>query len=360
MTPEDRSLETSSDAEAAVLRDGRQIDLARAELLGEGAHQIVETIGGARVPYEVWSQIPSVDDRRPTYYGRPVVKEPVWIWAVPLYFYVGGTAGAALVLGATAQVLKQDKLRDLIQACRWIGVLGCTAGTGLLIYDLGRPERFLNMLRIFRPTSPMSMGSWILALTGSLSGIAAFGSLRKGFIRKLADAASVASGLFGMPLAGYTGVLLCNTAIPVWQQASRSLPVLFMVSGAAALGSLLEAAHLSTTSARIAKRFAVIGETATLLMMWRVERDAEKLTQVAKPLHQGFSGFLWHTAGALGAAGLIFSIFSGKNKAAKITAAALGTAGAITLRFAVVHAGHQSARDPAATFQQQSGQVARE
>src|SRR5207302_8215752 len=89
-----------------------------------------------------------------TYYNQPLVKPPVWVWSVPTYFYAGAAAGASLALGATAQLPGRGSL-DLLRRCRWIGVTGITAGTGLLIYDLGRPERFYNMLRVFRPTSPM-------------------------------------------------------------------------------------------------------------------------------------------------------------------------------------------------------------
>src|SRR5688572_10998726 len=99
-----------------------------------------------------------------TYYDQPMLKRPVWIWSVPVYFYVGGVAGAALVLGAAAQTVDAPGLRGLIRKCRWIGAIGHGLGTFLLIIDLGRPERFLNMLRTFNPRSPLSVGSWVLAL----------------------------------------------------------------------------------------------------------------------------------------------------------------------------------------------------
>ena len=98
-----------------------------------------------------------------TYYDLPVLKEPVWIWAVPTYFAVGGAAGAALVLGAAAQLVDRDGLADLIRWSRRIGAAGSAVGAALLVVDLGRPGRFLNMLRVFRPTSPLNLGSWVLA-----------------------------------------------------------------------------------------------------------------------------------------------------------------------------------------------------
>src|SRR5262249_3084194 len=105
-----------------------------------------------------------------TYYERPLVKRPVWVWSIPTYFYAGDGAGASLALGGAAQVLDGSS-SNLVRPSRRLGAVGLTVGTGLLIYDLGRPERFLNMLRVFRPTSPMSVGSWLLAATSSAAGL---------------------------------------------------------------------------------------------------------------------------------------------------------------------------------------------
>src|SRR6185312_6208255 len=99
----------------------------------------------------------------PTYYGRPVIKKPVWSWSIPLYYYVGGTAGGAAVLGAAATMMGRDHFPRLIPRSRWIGAIGGAASAALLIYDSGKPSRFLYMLRVFRPTSPMNMGTWILS-----------------------------------------------------------------------------------------------------------------------------------------------------------------------------------------------------
>jgi formate-dependent nitrite reductase membrane component NrfD len=91
-----------------------------------------------------------------TYYGLPVIKQPVWIWTVPVYFFVGGVAGSAMVLGAVAQ--SADRRTDeFAQLCHWTGAIGGAISSVLLITDLGRPSRFLNMLRVLRPSSPMSL-----------------------------------------------------------------------------------------------------------------------------------------------------------------------------------------------------------
>src|SRR5581483_8123899 len=98
------------------------------------------------------------------YYGLPVLKAPVWTWEIPLYFFVGGTAGAAAVLAAAYAMFGQAPL--VARRARWIALAGGLLSPVLLISDLGRPERFLNMLRVFKWRSPMSMGSWILAVFG--------------------------------------------------------------------------------------------------------------------------------------------------------------------------------------------------
>src|SRR5436305_8442111 len=106
------------------------------------------------------------------YYGQPLLKEPVWTWEVPAYFFVGGAAGAAAVVGAAAQVARAD--RDLVNDARWIAGAGALLSGPLLVADLGRPERFLNMLRVFKVQSPMSVGAWTLTAFGTFASAALF------------------------------------------------------------------------------------------------------------------------------------------------------------------------------------------
>src|SRR4051812_39565417 len=161
----------------STTNEGRYIDLSLGSLLGEGSQQLIKTHEAhPEQDHQVWQQIPAHDGRMgedPTYYDRPAIKEPVWIWSIPLYFYIGGAGAAAVVLGGAAQALAAGRLQGLIKRCRWLAALGINVGAFLLIYDLGRKERFLNMLRVFRPTSPMSIGSWAIMLAGGFSGLAA-------------------------------------------------------------------------------------------------------------------------------------------------------------------------------------------
>jgi formate-dependent nitrite reductase membrane component NrfD len=276
-----------------------------------------------------------------TYYEQPLVKQPVWVWSVPTYFYAGAAAGAALALGAVAQLSNLGST-ELVQRCRWMGLAGVGAGTGLLIYDLGKPSRFYNMLRVFRPTSPMSVGSWLLAATGSLAAMSV-----------VSDKAAIPAGILGIPLSGYTGVLLANTTVPVWQTARKGLPVLFVASGMASAGALFHLMDLPERDEAITRRFAIAGQAAELAAMFVIEREVSRVDRVADPLKKGRSGFLWKAARTLGAASLLLSLFSKKSRNAKIAAGICGTAAALSLRFAVIQAGRDSAGDPHATLEQQ-------
>jgi formate-dependent nitrite reductase membrane component NrfD len=285
-----------------------------------------------------------------SYYDRPVVKEPVWIWAVPAYFFVGGMAGAAATLGGLAQILGRGNLDGLIRRCRALAAAGSAAGGGLLIHDLGRPERFLNMLRVFRPTSPMSMGSWMLAAVGSLSSLSLVADKRS---PALANVAGFGAGVLGPPFSGYTGVLLSDTSIPVWAAASKGLPVLFVASSMSTATALLEAMDLSDEEATIVWRLGFISEIAELLAGTAVEREASGVERVGRPLSEGVSSTLWKASKFLTSAGLGVSMLGKKKRWAARLSTALGVSGALALRFALWQAGRASARDPQATFELQ-------
>jgi polysulfide reductase-like protein len=178
------------------------------------------------------------------YYGLPLLKEPVWTSEIPAYFFVGGAAGAAAMVGAAAQIAGAD--RDLVRDARWIAGAGAALCAPLLIADLGRPERFLNMLRVFKVQSPMSVGAWTLTAFGTFASAALFAQeIQKRTdlpVRVIGDAAAMLSAATGLVMATYTGVLIGATAIPVWSKHVSVLPVHFGTSALASAVSMLELA----------------------------------------------------------------------------------------------------------------------
>jgi formate-dependent nitrite reductase membrane component NrfD len=342
--------------------DFRQIDSSVAMLTGEAAGQQVEHQDKhlARAVSKPWSDVPGVAED-PTYYERPMLKEPVWIWAVPLYFYVGGLSGAALTMAAAAQLLDGRRLWRFVRDCRWIGGIGGGIGSALLIADLGKPSRFLNMMRVFRPTSPMSIGAWVLAGAAPFGLGTALWSHNPGFRGRAADLVGLAGGALGMPLAGYTAVLISNSAIPVWQGARRAMPFLFISSSMASLASFYQIIGVPRTARTTLTIFGTAGRVAEIAALKAVEKEAAKVERVARPLRRGASGIVLTIAGALNAASLILSLWPGRSRKRQLAAGILGTAGSIALRYGIYYAGRASAQDPRASFhQQRQGYGARE
>jgi hypothetical protein len=274
----------------------------------------------------------------PTYHDLPLLKGPVWTWEVPSYFFIGGAAGGAAVIAVAARIHGADP--KLVRDARRFAALGANLATPLLIADLGRPERFLNMLRIFKPQSPMSVGAWIVAAFGAAStaGALADAAHRTRDSRSLriaADSGAVVSALLGLGMMTYTGVLLAATAIPVWKQHVHLLPVHF---GASALGSavsLLELKGHRATALNVLGLGAAIFETLTgAAIEGRTDRESE-------PLRHGGSGRLTRLGGILsGPVPLALRILGAKKGAAIST-----LVGSLITRFAWVEAGKASAKD---------------
>lgn len=281
-----------------------------------------------------------------SYYGRPVLQQPVWKSPeVPGYLFFGGLAGASSVLGAFAQA---DGNHDLARAAKTASLGAIAVSAVALIADLGRPARFVNMLRVFKPSSPMSVGSWLLAAYGPVSGAAAASAVT-GRLPKAGAAATAAAALLGTGVATYTAALVCDTAVPAWHDGHREMPYLFAGSAASAAGGLGMLA-VSPQHSGQAARFALLGAAAELTAERLMVR---RLGDTAEPYEQGRSGTLLHVAQALTAAGAGTALLARRHRAvAALSGAALLASSALT-RFGIFEAGRVSAGDPRYTIQPQ-------
>jgi len=338
--------------------DGRNIDLSRGILSGEASHQI-SSDGTAREELSLHvSGKPATkeyahDAADPTYYEHPVLKKSVWSWSIPAYYYVGGATGASMALGAAATLLNREGLPVLIRKSRWIGVLGATASAGLLVSDLGKPLLFLNMLRVFRPTSPMSVGSWVLVAFSGAAGLSAITEFAPESLQWLGDASALAGGLLGLVLAGYTGVLIAHTAVPVWQRPHRLMPALFLASATASAASLLDLVGVGEQEHGTVTAFGIAGKAAEFACATLLERNVASVPEAVRPLREGFSGMLWKTGKALSAASFVLSLVPKPSPRLRKVTGILGTCGALAIRYGIHYAGDRSAMNPRATFHQQ-------
>jgi hypothetical protein len=278
-----------------------------------------------------------------SYYGRPVLKEPAWrAPEIAGYIFLGGLAGASSVLAASAQLRGCPDLsrRSKVGA---VGAIGLAAGA--LVKDLGRSGRFPNMLRVFKPSSPMSIGSWLLAAYGPAAGAAALSAVT-GRLHRVGSAATATAAVLGCGVCTYTAALICNTAVPAWHEGYREMPYLFAGSAASAAGGLgLLAAPCA--QAGPARRLAVLGATTEITS---AQLLTARIGMHAEPYEKGAVGLLLRaseaaTAGALGVA------FAGRRSRASTALAGLTLlAASATTRFAIFHAGRISARDPKYTI----------
>jgi len=284
------------------------------------------------------------------YYGIPLLKEPSWTWEIPLYFFVGGAAGAAAVMGAIADYTGADQ--KLVRDARWIAAAGAVISPALLISDLGRPERFLAMLRVFKPRSPMSVGVWTLLAFSSATAATAFaGFMRERYgpslpLRLMENAGQAASLAFGLPFSNYTGVLIGATAIPVWNENSGNLPIHFGASGVGAAVGLLELMGHQKSRA-----LQAIGLGAALMECWEGWRIEGRQLSGLDPLKHGSSGTMIRAGGILSGplplALRMMSLATGKDRSRTLRrwAGISALAGSLITRMAWMQAGHVSARD---------------
>jgi formate-dependent nitrite reductase membrane component NrfD len=286
-----------------------------------------------------------------SYYGRPVVKKPVWEELdIAGYLFTGGIAAGSALLAAGADRKSLPGLRRVTR----VSSMAALAVSGVaLVHDLGQPKRFYNMLRVFKPTSPMSVGSWLLSAFALPVGIG-FAAEVPGFVpsplrplvRGLAPLAAPAGAVLGSGVATYTAVLLADTAVPSWHAAHPELP--FVFAGSALAGSSGLALVLTPAAQTApARRLAVLGAALELFASQRMEH---RIGMLADPYKEHSAGRKLKLAKALTIGGAAGSVFLARRSrtAAVLSGAALFAASALT-RFGVFEAGVASTEDPAYT-----------
>ena len=287
-----------------------------------------------------------------SYYGRPVLKAPTWKQPdVPLYLFSGGLAGASALLAEGAALTGRPGLMRVAR----IAAAGASAlGSALLVHDLGRPERFLNMLRVLKITSPLSVGSWILAPFSGLAAAAAATEL-SGRFQVVGRLAGAGAGVLAPALATYTAVLIADTSVPAWHEAHRELPFVFAGSAAAAAGGLGMVAA-PTAESGPARRMAMAGGLAELAVS---ELMVRRLGIHAEVYRQGRPGTMLKVARVLTAAGAGLTPFARRSRWLSALAGTAYLAGSFLTRFGVFQAGLASARDPKYTVVPQRERVSR-
>jgi len=289
-----------------------------------------------------------------SYYGRNIVKASPWKAEIPAYLFSGGVAAGSSLLAAGGDLTGRPALRRT-------GRLGAIVALGFsmvaLVSDLGRPSRFVNMLRTVKLTSPMSVGTWILSTYGPFAALAAAAELagllpagayqgRIGTLLRLTRWAGRPAGLVAAvtapPVAAYTAVLLADTATPSWHAAYRELPFVFTASATAASGGL-GLIGSPVTQNLPARRMALGGAVVELAMEKQMERS---MGITAEPLHHGKAGKLMRAATFLTVGGAAGTLLAGRSRTIAVLSGAALMAGSACTRFGVFEAGQASARDP--------------
>ena len=286
-------------------------------------------------------QVPPADFQ--SYYGRPILKVTRWKEPhLPAYLLLGELSGALAMVGAVAHATGR---RSLARTARLGAAAAAYGGGAFLTAELGRPERFLNMLRVAKPTSPMSMGSWILAGHSGLVSAAAASEV-SGLARGIGTLAGAAAAVTGPALAAYPGVLLANTAVPAWHSAYRELPVLFAggaMTVAGAAGLAVGALRPDRADFEPARRLAIVGAVVESAAGYWLETGPGT---DAEPYRTGGSARMLTAARFLTLGGAVAALAARRSRIAALASAALLASGGYCAKAGVLRAGKQSAADP--------------
>lgn len=296
---------------------------------------------------------PSSSVNEPGYFGLPFLKAPVWEWMIAVYFFVGGLAGMSGLVAAAALIKHEF---GLARIAMWSAGIGAILSVILLTADLGRPMRFIYMLRVFKYQSPMSVGSWILAGFSSFAvpGLGfvewhfrnSLNSVEMRSVHVLAVIGIIGAGLFGIFLATYTGALIGATAIPAWNSHRVVLPFHFGMAGLGAAVSI--PLLLGFHEAPLVAVFFLAAAAETLV---QVSLTFRRRGAVDGALHHGKSGWLMFAGETL--TGPLPLILAGLNVWG--AAAIVFLCGALITRFGWLSAGRASACDPQSVLASETG-----
>ena len=320
------------------------------------------------------SHHPEADSRRgdKNYYGIPPIKHAHWTWQIPVYFWVGGIGAGVHLFSTVAQLLGHED-RALIRTSRYTVLLTMILSPILLIWDLGRPERFYNMLRIVKLRSPMSTQSWSLFLFGNLAGLIAArqaaedGLLGRGIVSRLAmnlipaRLLSVLALPFGLFVGFNTGNLISATSVPLWARNWMLMAPTFLTSGlSTALSFLSLILHLGHTGNKKTLRALRRAEKATLVLEGALfAASLARMSRWSKPLFSRKVAPLFVGGGIL--AGIVAPmalLFGRETRSKSLLASTLVLFGGLAFRFAMIVGGRISADDPEAYFTFASGENA--
>lgn len=287
-------------------------------------------------------------------HNLPLLKPPTWTWQVPLYLFAGGVAGTSAFVALAAHVSGNSAL---LRAALWIALAGALISPPLLIADLGRPIRFLNMLRVFKLRSVMSVGAWTLMAFSSAIGLAVvcheltLAGYGNGLLFWVEWITEVAAAFSGLILASYTSVLLGVTAIPVWSENRRLVPAVFLAGGLGSASAILELLRFLIPATQF---IGIVASTVETVIAIRIEARGR---YVDRPLREGVVGWLVRSGGILaGPVSLSLRIFWPHSPVVRDLAALSFIAGALISRYAWIAAGRVSSRDPEAVFEIQRRQ----
>ena len=274
-----------------------------------------------------------------SYYGLPVLKAPVWKEReIGGYLFLGGLAGASSLLGAGAQLTGRPELATRVKV---VATSAIALGAVALVKDLGKPSRFANMLRVIKPTSPMSVGAWLLAGYGPATAVAAAAAVT-GRMTGIGTAATATAAVIGPAISTYTAALVADTAVPAWHAGHRELPFVFAGSSATAaggMGLIFGPTDQAGPARRLAFAGAAVEAVAARAMTHRGGVPAE-------PYHQGRAGGLMRAGQALTAGGLAVAWLGRRHRLAGVVAGAMLTASSAATRAGIFAAGTQSVADP--------------